>query len=247
MSDESSRQYKRDNATTNPFRKPPHPHKNQRAGQGLSGSEWGLPQLEWLYILFTWSCDSAQLLSKNSEILPKSQLQRSILDALNMSWEELVNNKNLDHRSLYGGLVRLARKVEPLDEYDRSSTIEGPLSQPASQDRGPLPTFLSPGQRQEPSTPDRHFPSSPPPMPASRTQRPNGPSPSTPQSNISSSVSDPPSVIITPTFNFSQKVLKSVSTSSHQLSDQTRSEIEDTVERQDTERGNDEFQGEPNF
>ena len=160
MSQENTRHYKRDQRSMNPFSKPSQFHKSQRIDQGRPGSDWGLSQIKWLGVKFEWDCDFDQLLSQASEFQPNFRLQRSIIDALNMPWEDVINSKSLDRKSLYANLAKLARIKKSLDDYDKSSTIEGSSSQPASQDHHPLSPLSSPQQIQEPTTPIQHFRSS---------------------------------------------------------------------------------------
>lgn len=141
MSQENIRQYVRDKASINPFRKPPQIHKNQRTDQGRPGSAWGLPQIEWLGIKVERNCDINQMLSPDSELQPDSQLQRSIVTIMSMPWEDILSSKNLDQNSLYANLDHLAQIIKVLNDYDRSSTIEGWSSQPASQDGDVIPRY----------------------------------------------------------------------------------------------------------
>ena len=238
MSQANSRQYERDKRSTNPFKKPLQPHKDQGENQGLSGSEWGLPQIEWLGINREWDCDISQILGLDSEFQPDSQLQHSIVDALSMPWEAILKSNDLDQSSLYANLAHLARPVRPLQDYDKSSTIEGPSSQPASQDRDSITPFSSPRQRQEPSTPARRIRSSPPLMPASLTPRPKRQcqSPShhhNPQLPFSSPLSSPPATIKPPSLNSPPQALKSTSASRPQPHDQDRLEVGEAVDDQD--------------
>ena len=207
MSQENIRQYKRDTTAINPFKKPSQPHKNQKTNQGLPGSAWDLPQIEWLGIKFEWSCDIAQMLSSDSEFQPNSQLQRSIVGAWNMPWKDIVNSKDLDKGPLYSNLSQLASISKPLGDYDRSSTLEGSTSEPAPQDRDSIPP--SPEQEQGPSAHIHHIRSSPPSMPGSLSPRLKRRPQFTlqdhgPRSSSSSPLSSPPATIKSPT-PFSQR------------------------------------------
>ena len=50
MSDDNIRLYWRDLTSTNPFERTTH------TNIGRSGSDWGLPQIEWLGVKLEWSC-----------------------------------------------------------------------------------------------------------------------------------------------------------------------------------------------
>ena len=231
MDDEDTRQYRRDQASTNPFGRPPHLHQNQGAKQGEPGSRWGLPQIEWLGIRFSWNCDATHMLSPDSQFQADSQLQRSIINALSMPWEEIINGNDLDHTSLYAALARLAQILKPLEEYDRSSTIEGS------------------SQRQGPSTPIQHIRSSPPQMPASLTPRPNRRSPLTlqgqaPRSPFSSPLSSPPALINTPTESSQHQASKSTLASSPTPHSKGRPDFKEVV-NDEYDSGDEDAQGGP--
>ena len=239
MSEENTRQYKRDKTSTNPFGKPTQLHKNQRTDQGRPGSDWGLAQIEWLGIKFEWTCDISQMLSSVSEFQPDSQLQSSIVDAMGMPWEEIISDKNLDQRSLYARLAHLARIDKPLNDYDRSSTIEGPSTPTASQGRDALSPFSSPRQNQERDTPRQHVLSSPSSIPVSITPRPKR------QSPWSSPLSSPPAIIKTPTPHPQQQAWKSTSVSSPTLYGKGKAGIKGIADSLLEGRGDDEVQGDP--
>ncbi|KAL9135953.1 MAG: hypothetical protein Q9175_002851 [Cornicularia normoerica] len=250
MSQENIRQYVRDKASINPFRKPPQIHKNQRTDQGRPGSAWGLPQIEWLGIKVEWNCDINQMLSPDSELQPDSQLQRSIITTMSMPWEDILSSKNLDQNSLYANLANLAQITKVLNDYDRSSTIEGWSSQPASQDGDVIPPFSSPRQSQEQNTPTQHIRSSPPSMPASLTPRPQRQSQSTSQGHdprplFSSPLSSPPAMIKTPPPYSQQQALRSVSASPSKSPYKIVSKVKEVVDYQDVGHKDDGIQGDP--
>ena len=200
------RQYKRDLYSKNPFAKPAQPHKNQKIDQGRPGSDWGLAQIQWLGVKLEWTCPISQVLGSESELKPDSRLRSLITDAMNRPWEEFVNDKDLDERSLNARLASLARIHKPLNDYDRSSTIEAPSSPPASQGRDALSPFSSPQQNQERDISSQHVRSSPVvSIPAPITPRPKQQSPS------SSPLSSPPEIIQTPTPRPHQQTGKSTS------------------------------------
>ena len=251
MSQENSRQYKRDKASINPFEKPAQLHRNQRAAQGRPGSDWGLPQIEWLGIRYEWNCDIDQMLSSDSKFQPGSRLQHAIIDGMSMPWEDIANSKDHDQKSLYANLAHLAQIIKPLSEYDKSSTIEGLSSQPASQTRDAISPFSSPRQRQEPNTPKQNIPSSPPAMPASLTPRPKRQSPFMvqdhgPRQPYSSPLSSPPAITKTSTPYSQQQVSKSTSAFSPSPHGKGKSGVKRVVDGLHERHGDVESQGDPN-
>ena len=208
MSEDNIRQYKRDHNAKNPFGKPAQLHKNQKIDQGRPGSDWGLAQIEWLGIKLEWTCPISHMLSSESELKPDSLLPRLITDAMNRPWEKITNDKELDQTSLYAGLASLARIHKPLNDYDRSSTVEGPSSPPASRGWDALSPFSSPQQNKERDIPSQPVRSSPMSTPAPITPRPKQ------QSPASSPLSSPPEIIKTPTPHPHQQAWKSTSVSS---------------------------------
>ena len=237
MSQTNTQQYQRNKVSTNPFGKPPRPHTSQTAGRGVPGSEWKLPQIEWLGIKKQWGCDISQMLSSESEFKPNSQLQSWIVDALSMPWED-ITSKDLSGQFLYSNLAQLARIPSPLDEYDKSSTIQGLSSPPASKGQDPIRFFSSPEQRHKPSTPTQQIPSSPPRMPASVTPRSKRQSQFPSQSHnaespFSSPLSSPPVKLNLRTSASQRQSLPSTSASGPSSDDQDRSKVEKFVEDHD--------------
>ena len=198
MSADNIRVYKRNLYSTNPFGK-----TTPTTNAGLSGSDWGLPQIEWLGVKLEESCGVEQLLGSESEFQTGSQLQRSISDAMDMAWAKIIEDKNIDRNSFYGQLSSLARVRTPLGNYEKSSTIEETSSPPVSPDRRSLSPFSTPLRKEERTSPGRQFSSSPPQMPAPHTPDPKRQSLSNfqnqgHQSPWSSPLSSPPAIIKTP-------------------------------------------------
>ena len=238
MSQENIRRYQRGGASENPFSKSKKTHKSQKTDQGLPGSVWGLSQVEWLGVVYEWDCEFNQILSQASEFQPNSQLQRSVDEGLNLSWEEIINNKDLGRQSFYAQLAQLARIQKPLDDYDKSSTIEGSSPQPASQDREHISPSSSSSQRiQEPNTPIQRFRSSPPSTPPSFTSRLKRPLFTTqnpnPQPPFSSPLSSPPTVIKPPTTFSQRQSLNSESPSQRKLQSKKKSDPQQNVGSQE--------------
>ena len=176
MSEDNIRQYKRGTEAKNPLGKPP-----PKQDQGLPGSDWALPQIEWLGIKLEESCDISQMLDPASQFQPDSQLQKSITNALNMPWEVITEDESIDGLSLYGQLASLARIIPPTQDYERSTTTEGSSSASGSEGRGSISPFTSPSR--PPLTPTLRTP------PSHRQNEPQSPY---------SSPSRPPSIIKTP-------------------------------------------------
>ena len=201
-SEDNIRLYRRDPTSKNPLGKSPHSHINQTIDRGHSGSSWGLPQIEWLGIKVEWGCDISQTLGSESEFQPNAHLQRSIIDATGKPWAEIIDQEHVKNMSFYSSLSALARIRTPLDDYDKSSTIQAPSS-PAAPDRDDLSPFSTPPKNQECTTPPLHIRSSPPSMAASPTPRPKG-QPlvnshnQEPHMPWSSPLSSPPAIIKTP-------------------------------------------------
>ena len=198
MSDDNIRVYRRDPTSSNPFGK-----TTGSTDTGLSGSKWGLLQIEWLGIKLEWSCDIHQLVGSESEFQPGSQLQRSISDAMEMPWVNIINDEDLDQGSFYGWLSTLAHVMTPLGEYDKSSTIQAPSSPPVAPHGHKLSPFSTPPRKEDRTTSVTAFPSSPPPIPGPLTPSPKGQSLSNfqnqgHQSPWSSPLSSPPAIIKTP-------------------------------------------------
>lgn len=232
MSQQNSRRYQREQASENPFR------KSQKSNQGRPGSDWGLAQVEWLDISYEWDCDFDKILTEASQFQANSQLQRFIIEGLNLPWSDIINNENLDRRSLYAELANLARIQKPLDIYEKSSTFEGSSPQPASQDREPISPHCSSSQRiQDPNTPIQRFRSNPPSTPPSFTSPLKRP-PSTlqnpnPQSLFSSPLSSPPTVIKSPSTSSQRQSLNSESPSQRRLQSKKKSDSQQTLGSQE--------------
>ena len=198
MSDDNIRLYRRDATAPNPFGK-----TTGLTDTGVSGSKWGLPQIEWLGVKIEWSCAINQLLGSESGFQLGSQLQTSISDAMDRPWSHIINDEHIERNTFYGELANLAYITTPLGDYEKSSTIEDPSSPRLSPDRHNLSLFSTPPPKQGGSSPGKHFPSSPLPMPGPLTPSPKGKSLSNfqhqePQPPWSSPLSSPPAIIKTP-------------------------------------------------
>ena len=151
-----------------------------------------------------------------------------------MPWEDVINSKHLNRTSLYASLAKLARIQKPLDDYDKSCTIEGSSCQPLSQDRNPISPLSSPQQLQEPSTPIQHHRRSPPSIPPSFTPRSKQPPPFTlqnanPDTIFSSPLSSPPTIIKPLTPSSQRQSLNSESPSQRKLQSKKNSERQEAV------------------
>ena len=73
----------------------------QETDQGRRGSDWGLSQMEWLGVKFEWDPKPEHVLRQDSEFQPDWQLQRSIINVLNMPWKEIINSKSLDRACIF--------------------------------------------------------------------------------------------------------------------------------------------------